>query len=399
MRIVGGGVAGLEAAAALSALAPGRADVSLITPDPDFLYKPLLVEEPFEGGPTPRYELAPMLEGLGAELIEGALKRVDPDAHEVVLGDGERLGYEKLVVCVGGAPRAAYPGVTTFWTRFADLRTDELIAAAAAAAGNRMTFVVPPGISWPLPLYEVALMFRRRAEELGHPELSITLMTAEQAPLGVFGSAAIEAMTETLAAHRIDVEAGVHVVSDEGVAGMTSVGVPLPRTGPVIALPVIDGPGIEGLPADPGGFLPIDPHCGVVGAPDVYAAGDGTSFPVKQGGIATQEADAAAEHIAASLGAEVTPAPFKPVLRGMLFMHGASMSMRSRISGGGGEGTVSPDHLWWPPEKIAGRYLSSVLSGGEVSVDIGPDQRPLEVEIALPHEWHAEPGLPGRGEA
>jgi sulfide:quinone oxidoreductase len=42
----------------------------------------------------------------------------------------------------------------------------------------------------------------------------------------------------------------------------------------------------------------------------VYAAGDITAFPVKQGGIAAEQADAVAEMLASEAGADVTPAPF-----------------------------------------------------------------------------------------
>ena len=49
--------------------------------------------------------------------------------------------------------------------------------------------------------------------------------------------------------------------------------------------------------------------------PDIFAAGDATDQPVKQGGLATQQADAAAELIAAEAGARVTPQPFRRVLR------------------------------------------------------------------------------------
>ena len=55
-----------------------------------------------------------------------------------------------------------------------------------------------------------------------------------------------------------------------------------------------------------------DVHGRVIGAPDVYAAGDVTAFAVKQGGIACQQADAAAEHIAARAGADVEPAALHP---------------------------------------------------------------------------------------
>ena len=54
----------------------------------------------------------------------------------------------------------------------------------------------------------------------------------------------------------------------------------------------------------------------------MYAAGDAVDFPVKQGGLAAQQADTVAEHVAASYGASVEPSPFRPALRGMLFTGG-----------------------------------------------------------------------------
>jgi sulfide:quinone oxidoreductase len=43
----------------------------------------------------------------------------------------------------------------------------------------------------------------------------------------------------------------------------------------------------------------------VEGLEDVYAAGDLTTFPIKQGGLAAQQADVVAQTIAASLGVPV----------------------------------------------------------------------------------------------
>lgn len=83
IRIVGGGVAGIEAALALASLGPGLAETSLISPDPDFVYKPLVVAESFGGAPSPRHELEPLLAESGTRLIRGALERVDADARRL----------------------------------------------------------------------------------------------------------------------------------------------------------------------------------------------------------------------------------------------------------------------------------------------------------------------------
>ena len=57
------------------------------------------------------------------------------------------------------------------------------------------------------------------------------------------------------------------------------------------------------IPANADGFVAVDPHGRVAGVEDVWAAGDGTSFPVKHGGLAAEQADAAAADIAVAADA------------------------------------------------------------------------------------------------
>jgi sulfide:quinone oxidoreductase len=91
----------------------------------------------------------------------------------------------------------------------------------------------------------------------------------------------------------------------------------------VVTLPVPVGPSIQGLPEDGGGFIPVDDHARVIGLEGVYAAGDVTDAPLKQGGLAAQQALAAAEAIAARHGADVDPRPYRLVVRSALFSSGA----------------------------------------------------------------------------
>jgi NADPH-dependent 2,4-dienoyl-CoA reductase/sulfur reductase-like enzyme len=63
----------------------------------------------------------------------------------------------------------------------------------------------------------------------------------------------------------------------------------------------------------PKGFVDVDEHCRVRGLNDVWAAGDGTAFPMKSGGFAAEQADVAAEDIAARVGADIAPRRFDPV--------------------------------------------------------------------------------------
>ena len=87
----------------------------------------------------------------------------------------------------------------------------------------------------------------------------------------------------------------------------------------VVSLPRLEGRHIEGLPYDSEGFIPVDDHARIPGLAHAYAVGDVTNFPVKQGGIATQQADVAAEAIALELGCDVEANPLDPVLRGILW--------------------------------------------------------------------------------
>ena len=119
----------------------------------------------------------------------------------------------------------------------------------------------------------------------------------------------------------------------------------------------------------------------MIGARGVYAAGDATAFPIKQGGLATQQADAVAEAIAVDLGFRRDARPFRPVLRGLLLTGGAPLYLRAEL-GPAGEvraarhapaaiaGEASSRALWWPPGKIAGRYLAPYLATAR-PVDLG----------------------------
>ena len=127
-----------------------------------------------------------------------------------------------------------------------------------------------------------------------------------------------------------------------------------------MTVPELIGPAIQGLPHDAAGFLPIDAHGRVTGAPGVYAAGDAADFEIKQGGIACQQADAAAEAIAACAGVAIDPQPFSPVLRGLLRTERDALSLQrvlgSERSGEGPDGDADQ-----PRTKFVGRELSRLL--------------------------------------
>ena len=389
--IAGGGIAGLEALLALHDLAGDRVELTLVAPDPDFTYIPLIVEEPFSRKPAERHELGPLLSDFGGDFLQRGMTAVRADEHAVECDDGTRVEYDMLVVCTGGRARDPFRRAVTFRAGGAQLEIDELLAQAADDSSGTLAFVVPPGVTWPLPIYELALMSRRRAEETGLDEVRLRVITPEAAPLIMFGRAPSDAVAELLDLRRIDVESETYVAEDEAGELSLAPGARKLEAGAVIALPQIEGPRIAGLPADDQGFIPIDEHARVPGADDVYAAGDGTTFPIKQGGIATQEADAAAEHIAARLGAPVEAKPFQPVLRGQLIAGAESLNLRHDLTGGHGEGMASPDYLWWPPHKVSGRYLAAWLSQDMPGAGPEVPGTVVDIDVPLTRGWHGEP--------
>ncbi len=150
-----------------------------------------------------------------------------------------------------------------------------------------------------------------------------------------------------------------------------------------VALPRLVGPALEGIPKNANGFVPTDAHGRVGSEVDIYAAGDLTQFPLKQGGIATQQADAAAAAIAAQAGADVELEPFRPVLRGLLLTGMVSRFLRAEP--GTASSAVDTEPLWWPPAKIVGRYLAPFLAEhlgvSNEPPPAGRDAVPVEVEL------------------
>jgi sulfide:quinone oxidoreductase len=96
-----------------------------------------------------------------------------------------------------------------------------------------------------------------------------------------------------------------------------------------------------------------------------------TAFPVKQGGLAAQQADAAARDIAARAGIPVTPAPFRPLLRAALLTGEAPKYFEATLTDLPATGALVDERpLWWPAGKIAGGHIASYLAERVAGVDL-----------------------------
>ncbi|MBX5470560.1 MAG: FAD-dependent oxidoreductase [Thermoleophilaceae bacterium] len=360
--IAGGGVAAVEIVMGLNALAPRLVDVELVSPDPDFTYRPLAVAEPFGLGEMTRFDLGKIAADHSAHHRYGALASVEPDEHAVVLADGRRLEYDLLAIAIGARPVDPFPGALTFGSAEQRRELSQLLEELGREGARTLVFAVPPGVVWALPLYELALLTAAFAARRGVEDMSLALVTPEDAPLGVFGRQASEGVRSLLENRGIEIHTGLYPVEARpgGLVVSPEGSVPADR---VITLPRLVGPEIPGLPADGAGFLPVDRHCRVERQEDVYAAGDCTNIPVKQGGLAAQQADVVAHAIAADAGADVEVPEYRPVLRGLLLTGGSPRYLRAEITGGRGEASeLDVEPLWWPPGKISGRWLGAYFA-------------------------------------
>ena len=381
LLIAGGGVAGLEALIATRSLAGDRVAITLLDPADDFVYQPMAVAEPFARRGAERTSLDKVAQDFSAERVKDTLDRIDPGKHEVTTGGGRTIGYDVLLTTLGARRRPALQHVTTFRGQEDSESVHGLIQDVEDGYIKSVAFVIPGGVTWPLPLYELALMAAGRAREMGQ-ELDATLVTPEETPLAIFGQQASTAVAELLGDAGIALEASTYADVEGRRLHLRPSGRDL-EPDRIIALPVLEGPAPRGIPADERGFIPTDSHGRVVGVDDVYAAGDGTQFPVKQGGVATQQADIAVADIVRRVGVNVdTQQTFRPVLRAKLLTGRGERFLRGdEVTGGRGASSESSEHaLWWPPSKIAGAYLAPYLAGPDAAP---PERDGLEIELPL----------------
>ena len=382
--IAGGGVAALEAMLALRDLAEERVELELLAPEPRFWYRPLAVAEPFGLGRAHHFELGTLAEKAGARFTLGALAEVDVEAKVARADAGLELEYDALLLALGARPTVAVPGAVTFRGPADTERIQDVLEALEAGTLQRLVFAVPGGLSWPLPAYELALLTAAFLDARGIEGVEISIVTPENAPLALFGPEAGAALHEIIAECRIAVRTESYPGSFEtGVLRLVPEGEV--QADVVVALPKLVGPAVVGIPQDGSGFVPTDEKGRVPGAEDVYAAGDATTFPIKQGGLATQQADAAATTIAAAAGAPVEPSPFRAILRGLLLTGAVPHFLRADLSKWREGGLrMDTDPLWWPPAKISGRYLGPFLAEHAGFADLsGPPENAIPVEVDL----------------
>jgi sulfide:quinone oxidoreductase len=359
--IAGGGVAALEAMIALRELAEDRVDLTLVAPDTMFVYRPLAVAEPFGLGSVIRVPLDTLVAGCGAAHEQASALLVSPADGELHTSRGTVLTYDALVLGFGARAEEAVPGAISFGGPSDQRAVTMLLEDLEHGLIRRVVFAMPTGVGWTLPLYELALLTNEHIAD-NHLNAHVVLVTPEEEPLAMFGHEASAGIARLFEERGIELRAGSHAQRFED-GYLHVVGRERIQADRVFSLPRLRGRPFEGVPQDADGFVATDEFGRVEGVSRVYAAGDITRFPVKQGGLAAQQADSVAEAIATEAGVDIVPTPFKPVLRGLVLTGRRPAFMRAEIAGGQGETSViDAEPLWWPSGKVAARYLGPYLA-------------------------------------
>ncbi len=363
--VVGGGFAGLEATLALRALAGDNVRLTLVSPDRQFAYRPAATLEAFDDGPPQHYDLREIADDLQATYLCARLEAVGSTNKWVRLSSGSRLQYDSLVLAVGARARVGIPGALTFRGQGDVPRFRNLLVDVGSGSVNRLVFAVPSGASWPLPLYELALLSAAYAAEHGL-QTEVSVVTPEQTPLEMFGTEGSSLVADLMAERRVRFVGGSAANQVQRDGTLTLQFDPPIKADRVVAAPELQGAAISGVPGNWWGFVPTDGVGRVEGVEDVYAAGDMTAFPIKHGSLATQQADRIALTIAAQLGVAARETRGDRVLRARLLGGPRPLLLRTELDQFGRPRTTQLERRELDPtsssgSKVFGRYLTPYL--------------------------------------
>lgn len=368
--VAGGGFAAAEALLALRSYAGDRVSLKLVAPEPTFAFRPAAAVALFTDLPVERFDLSALTEQTGTVLHRDAVDVVAPDAKRVRLRSGSYLEYDALVLAIGARARSALPGALTFRDQRDEPQVKKVVEQLRDGGLDRLVLAVPAGVSWSLPVYELSLLAAGEAQRLG-TSTEVSIVTPERSPLQVFGGEVSLRVAELL------MEAGIRFVGGAAPRFVDRCGVRLADAGTVpaervIAVPALVGRRLPGVPADFGGFVTTGAFGRVADLQDVYAAGDMTAFPVKQGGLAAQDAENIAAVLAAQAGADARMPALTRVLRAQLFGAPEPLFLSAELDLNGRprpvSSAVSSEPPWWPPSTLVGRHVTPWMAAQSLLV-------------------------------
>jgi len=356
--IVGGGVAALEAMLAIRDLGGERVKVDVFAPRKDFVLKPLGVSEAFGYGEVLTYDLESLAERSGSSFHLRSVTLIETENRRVALRDGTEVPYDYLVVATGTKALWVIPGAKTFWGLHGQEVISEVIQRIAGDSPAHIVLTMPEPAVWPLPIYELALFLATEVEKSKGSQSKVTVVTPETSPLATFGPGASAILSDLLERHSVGLVTDTTPVDfSEGTLNtMTGESIAADE---VITVPRLTGRQIDGLSFNPEGFLTVDGFGRIEGLEREYAAGDVISYPIKFGGVATEQADVVAASIARDAWGDPEPEPFRPVLRGTLLTSDGPVALG--VSPASENGATDESDSWDPVRKVRGKHLTPFL--------------------------------------
>ena len=303
--IVGGGMGGIQAA---KTIATASVEVTLVDARNYYLFQPLIYE--VANALLNVEDVAHSIRGLlrGRRNVQfrlGTVSSVDWHRSELVLANGDRIGFDYLVLAAGletdfrGVPGAAEYGLPlktlddALRIRTRTLRRLELAAASPqlVPAGALDVIIVGGGTTGVETAAAFAEIYRHALRE-EFPELdlshaSIVLLEAGDALLTGFHPGLRRAAQRMLERH------GVEVRLRSPVAAVGPASVKLMDGSEIVAGSVVWATGVRapsladslGLPQAGDGRVFVEPNLSLPGHPEAFLIGDMAALPWCKGGL------------------------------------------------------------------------------------------------------------------
>jgi NADH dehydrogenase len=307
VAIVGCGFGGLEAVRILSRAA---VDITLVDRTNHHLFQPLLyqvatadVAAPAVSGPI-RHILRPEMKRGNLTVLRAWVRSIDPASRELLLDDGDRIGYDHLIVAAGATHSyfghdewaAHAPGLKTLADAF-DMRARivgafeqaERCAVDNAARRAWLSFAIigggPTGVELAGALAEIARhTLRDEFRRIDSRRARIVLIEGADRVLGAFHPALSASARRQLEALGVEVRSGCKVVGiDDGGVDMVDAGGAAQR---LAARTVLWAAGVAASPLgaslaagtgaalDRAGRVVVEPDLTLPGHPEIAVIGD-----------------------------------------------------------------------------------------------------------------------------
>jgi sulfide:quinone oxidoreductase len=324
ITIVGSGFAGLTAVQTIRRTAPD-ADITLVSPKPEFIYYPGLIWVPcgIRSGEDLRIDLRAFFKRMRVNHLAGEATGLSADGRTLETSAGP-VENDGLIIGSGGRFLKKLPGIEHAITPCEGIAAAEAIRDRVEAMDGgsiAMGFAGNPNEPSSMrggPIFEFLFgMDSQLRKEKRRERFKLTFFTPAERPGNRLGPKAVDGILAEMKRRGIETHLG-HKLKSFSESKITTEG------GEINADLILFMPGMTGnawfdntaLPRSPGGLLQADAHCRVAGYDRVYVAGDSGSFPgpewmPKQAHMADLQARAAVRNLLGELQGQAPSETFK----------------------------------------------------------------------------------------